>query len=106
VEVGDASLLTSFSIDGEHRLHISSEGTQSLSNVLRDDSSGRVLVKPYRRSSWLFSSSHTLKFNIFCLVLLITIGYDDCWGIKLVGGAGGEFMWAVRTSISVIRRRE
>jgi len=25
-----------------------------------------------------------------CLVLPITIGYDDRWGIIVVGGAGGE----------------
>jgi hypothetical protein len=25
-----------------------------------------------------------------CLVLPITIGYDDRWGMMLVGGAGGE----------------
>jgi hypothetical protein len=37
-----------------------------------------------------FSRFHALKPNISCLVLLITIGYDDRWGIMLVGGAGGE----------------
>jgi len=50
VEVGDASVLTNFSIDGEHRLHISSEGTQSLSNGLRDDSNGRALQNLTRGS--------------------------------------------------------
>jgi hypothetical protein len=51
---GDTSSLISFSIDGEHCLYTSSEATQSLSNVLLVDSNGGVLVKPYRRSSWLF----------------------------------------------------
>src|SRR5215218_2600469 len=55
LQVQDRGYLTSFSIDGEHCLNTSSEATQSLSNVLRVDSNGRVLVKPYRRSSWLFS---------------------------------------------------
>ena len=33
-------------------------------------------------------------------------GTITAWGIMLVGGAGGEVMWVVRSSISVIRRRE
>ena len=40
VEVGDISILTSFSIDGEYCLNTSSEATQSLSKVLRVDSNG------------------------------------------------------------------
>jgi hypothetical protein len=28
--------------------------------------------------------------NILCLLLPISIGYDNCWGIMLVGGAGEE----------------
>jgi hypothetical protein len=46
------------------------------------------------------------KPNISCLLLPITIGYDDRWGMMLVGGAGEKVMWVVRSSISVIRRRE
>jgi hypothetical protein len=46
--VGDTGCLTNFSIDGEHCLDTSSEATQSHSNVLRVDSNGRVLQKPYR----------------------------------------------------------
>jgi hypothetical protein len=48
------------------------------------------LVKPYRRSSWLFFLGPAHKPNISCLLLPITIGYDDRWGMMLVGGAGGE----------------
>ena len=40
VEVGDISILTSFSIDGEYCLNTSSETTQNLSNGLRVDSNG------------------------------------------------------------------
>jgi hypothetical protein len=44
-------------------------------------------------------------FNIACLVLPNTIGYDACSGMMLVGGAGGEVSCGVvRSSISVIRR--
>jgi hypothetical protein len=42
VEVGDMSILTSFSIDGEYTPITSSEATQSLSNGLRGDSNGEV----------------------------------------------------------------
>ena len=51
---GDTCFLTSFNVDGERFLNTSSETAQSLSNALRADSNGEVLVKPYRRSSWLF----------------------------------------------------
>jgi hypothetical protein len=51
---GDTSYLTFFSVDGEHRLNTPSEATQSLSKRLRGDFNGGALVKPYRRSSWLF----------------------------------------------------
>jgi hypothetical protein len=37
-----------------------------------------------------FSRFDALKFNIFSLVLPISIGYDDRWGMMLVRGAGGE----------------
>jgi hypothetical protein len=37
-----------------------------------------------------FSRFHALKSNISCLLLAITIGYDDRWGITLVRGAGDE----------------
>jgi hypothetical protein len=36
------------------------------------------------------TEAYALKDNISCFVLPITIGYDDCWGITLVGGAGDE----------------
>ena len=54
LQVQDTGFLTSFSIDGEYTSIIFSETTQSLSNVLRVDSNGPVLEKPYRRSSCLF----------------------------------------------------
>ena len=44
----DTSLLTSFSIDGEHCLNTSSEAPQSLSNGLRGDSNGEVPQEPHR----------------------------------------------------------
>ena len=39
--MGDLSILTSFSIDGEYCLNTSSEAPQCLSNGLRGDSNGR-----------------------------------------------------------------
>jgi hypothetical protein len=53
-QVQDTGYLTSLSIDGEYCLNTSSGAPESLSNVLRVDSNGGVLVKPHRRSSWLF----------------------------------------------------
>jgi hypothetical protein len=70
-------------------------GTRAQFRELRIDSRG------------CFSSSHALKFNIACLVLPNTIGYDACSGMMLVGGAGGEeSCGVVRSSMSVIRQRE
>ncbi len=51
--MGHASLLTSFSIDGEYTSKTSSEATQSLSNGLRVDSDGVILQKPYKGFSRL-----------------------------------------------------
>jgi hypothetical protein len=52
--VQETGYLTKFSANSEGSSNTSSEDPQNLSNVLRGDSNGRVLVKPYRRSSWLF----------------------------------------------------
>jgi hypothetical protein len=51
--VGVTSLLTSFSITGEHCHNTSSETTQSLSNGLRGDSNRRVLQNPHKGFSRL-----------------------------------------------------
>jgi hypothetical protein len=51
--VGDASRLTSFSINDEYTSITSSETTQSLSNGLRGDSNGRVLQNPHKGFSRL-----------------------------------------------------
>ena len=87
---GDTSYLTSFSIDGEHCLNTSSETTQSLSNGLRGDSNGSVLVNRTGDPRGCLSRFHALKPNISCLLLPISIGYDDRWGMMLVRGAGDE----------------
>ena len=50
----DTGYLTRFSANSEYSSNTSSEATQSLTNVLRVDSNGGVLVKPRRRFSWLF----------------------------------------------------
>jgi hypothetical protein len=87
---GDTSHLTSFSNNGEYTPTTSSEATQSLSNVLRVDSNGWVLVNRTGDPRGCFSRFHALKFNMFSLVLPISIGYDDCSGMMLGRGAGGE----------------
>jgi hypothetical protein len=89
-------LLTKFSANSEYSPNTSSEATQSLSNDLRDDSHVlRVLVRPYRRSSWLFfrfSCSHVQyrlsrpaeHHRVRCL-----LGNDArrrCWGRGVVWG--------------------
>jgi hypothetical protein len=87
---GDTCFLTSFNVDGERFLNTSSETAQSLSNALRADSNGEVLENRTGDPRGCFSSSHALKPNISCLLLPISIGYDDRWGMMLIRGAGGE----------------
>jgi len=105
VEVGDISILTSFSIDGEHSLNTSSEATQSLSKVLRVDSNGwgtgksvqTILVAVFL--GFLLSSpisSPADQHRIRC-----PLGNDARWR-----SWRREVVWVVRSSFSEIRQRE
>jgi hypothetical protein len=105
--VQDTGYLTSLSIDGEYTSDTLSERRGSILPASVSILMGGYWENRTGDPRGCFSRSHALKPNISYLLLPISIGYDDRWGMILVGGAGGEQLCGVvRSSISVIRQRE
>jgi hypothetical protein len=106
VEEQDTSHLTIFSADSELSSDTTSEAPESLSNVLRGDSSGGTgkIVQAILVAVFL-----VLMPQVQCLLSRLA----DQHRVRCLPGNnarwrswGREVMWVVRSSISVIRRRE